>query len=706
MNSRLCIIACTTLAPEISHLLQSGSYPDVKLLSYPSFCVGGRVTNELINQLIGEDNKQYSKILVVVSTCAGLTNWTNQLNKKIEVIRLEQCFEIILNLPTIYHFIKQGYYLVSNGWLRNYHHHVREWGFEKDSAKKFFRESIKKILFLDTQLPGDYQQNLHALSSYMGLSYDILPIGMNHLQRFIDSIVYEWRNEEQRKIQNDRISALARESADFHLVFNLLRNLLICTEEDVIVKELTNLLNILFAPKAIDFHPYNRSDQSFLDLANPEVDEFGSSNSIRIKIHHQEDILGFFDVIKVQFPSFIEQYKPMAKLVSLIGGLAISNARKFGELEQTRKALTISEEHFRTIFEQAPLGIALINSLNGQILTLNSKFASIAGRTEDELRSIDWMSITHPDDIQEDLDNMSDLNTGKINGFQMNKRYLKPDGAVVWINMTIAPVKVEYNSNPFHLCMIEDISIRKEAEILLKASEANLKELNNAKDKFFSVLSHDLKSPFTSIVSLAGLMSSNEYDLPVDEMRQLSGALHRTAQSTHLLLEDLLEWARLQRNAMPFNPGKINLGRFFERFRELVEEIAEQKSVDIEINYLIDLEIIADEYMLKSILRNLVTNAIKFTKPGGKIAITAKEEFKDQVLFIVQDNGIGMTQALINDLFTIGKQVSRPGTGNEPSSGLGLIVCKEFVEKHKGRIWVESEVGVGSKFYFTINHTQ
>ncbi|MBT3749633.1 MAG: PAS domain S-box protein, partial [Bacteroidetes bacterium] len=130
-----------------------------------------------------------------------------------------------------------------------------------------------------------------------------------------------------------------------------------------------------------------------------------------------------------------------------------------------------AEKRFKTIFEEAPLGVALIDSLTGFIYEVNQKFADIAGRTRQEMATIDWISITHPDDVQEDLENMALLNAGEISGFNMNKRYVQPDGTFVWINMTIAPVFVEDKTQPRHLCMIEDITERKKMEESLKKSE-------------------------------------------------------------------------------------------------------------------------------------------------------------------------------------------------------------------------------------------
>ncbi|MHB1035423.1 MAG: PAS domain S-box protein [Pirellulales bacterium] len=154
--------------------------------------------------------------------------------------------------------------------------------------------------------------------------------------------------------------------------------------------------------------------------------------------------------------------------------------RDITDRKRTEETLRESEERFRTIFEEAPMGVALIDSLTGRICEVNPRFADIAGRTREEMATIDWMSITHPDDVQEDLDNMALLNAGKIPGFSMNKRYRRPDGSYVWIHMTIAPMSVKDKSHPRHLCMIEDITDRKRAEEALRKNEAMLSCILNS----------------------------------------------------------------------------------------------------------------------------------------------------------------------------------------------------------------------------------
>lgn len=177
--------------------------------------------------------------------------------------------------------------------------------------------------------------------------------------------------------------------------------------------------------------------------------------------------------------------------------------------------------------------------------------------------------------------------------------------------------------------------------------------------------------------------------------------MNKSIQSTFNLLENLLEWSRLQQGIIPFNPKLIRLKTDFRIFDESILEMASKKSITLNENIACE-EVTADLNMLGSILRNLVTNSIKFTREGGFVEVHISENEDRIILFKVIDNGIGMKQETVNQLFSIDTHISRPGTNNEPSSGLGLVIVKEFVIRHGGTIWVESEVEKGSTFFFTV----
>jgi signal transduction histidine kinase len=228
-----------------------------------------------------------------------------------------------------------------------------------------------------------------------------------------------------------------------------------------------------------------------------------------------------------------------------------------------------------------------------------------------------------------------------------------------------------------------------------------LKNLNLSKDRFISVLAHDLKSPFNSLLGFSELLSERITELKKDEIENFARQIHSSAEITYTLLEELLLWARVQTDHFPFNPQKINLLELGSRLIEDHGLMADRKKIiitnEIESNTIVR----ADELMLKTIIRNLLWNAIKFTNEGGLIRLKAGN-LKNKVVVSISDNGIGMTPIEVSDLFDISHIHSKSGTSNEKGTGLGLLLCKDLVKKHGGEIWVESSPGKGSQFSFTL----
>jgi len=370
--------------------------------------------------------------------------------------------------------------------------------------------------------------------------------------------------------------------------------------------------------------------------------------------------------------------------------------------KKAEEILLLSEKKFRTMFNESPFGIALIDSLNGRVYSVNPMFARISGREMEELVTIDWMSITHPDDIQKDLDNMAMLNAGLINKFQMEKRYIRSDGTIVWICMTIAPISTEDKSRPLHLCMIEDITFRKKAEQEIQSRNEELLKINIEKDKFFSIIAHDLRGPISGFLGLTELLSEKLSQLSADEVQQMTFLLKQSATNLFSLLGNLLEWSRMQRGLVSFEPKSYLLKTKLEESLNIVRSMADKKHITTHYELTEDIVVFADGNMLQGILRNLVSNAVKFSHTGGNVTVSAKPVSDQWIKISVKDEGIGMNQHLIDNLFHLNKETNRKGTDGEYSTGLGLILCKEFIEKHGGQLYIESKEGAGSIISFTL----
>lgn len=235
----------------------------------------------------------------------------------------------------------------------------------------------------------------------------------------------------------------------------------------------------------------------------------------------------------------------------------------------------------------------------------------------------------------------------------------------------------------------------------LSRSEQQLKELNASKDTFFSIISHDLRSPFSVVLGISRLLSDDATAMPRSEVREFSANLHQAARRVYTLLENLLEWARLHSGRMPFHPEPLRLHGVVEETADLLLPNAAAKDIEVVLDVPKALVVTADAHMLQAVLRNLLSNAIKFTPAGGRVTVEATGT-DEEVVISVQDSGVGLSQEAQRELFRIDARSRSAGTAHEEGSGLGLILCKEMVERHGGRINVESTLGEGACFQFTM----
>jgi signal transduction histidine kinase len=248
---------------------------------------------------------------------------------------------------------------------------------------------------------------------------------------------------------------------------------------------------------------------------------------------------------------------------------------------------------------------------------------------------------------------------------------------------------------------LSKITERLETKQALEESERLLFQLNADKDRFIAILGHDLKNPFSNILGLSEILSDEIESLNKEEIKDIADHINKSAQITNKLLEDLLMWARMQKGTIPFNPQKLSFKDICRDTLEILNPNAKAKNIAINYSSADHINVFADNDLLKTVLRNLISNAIKFTNFGGAININAEQK-DSNVTISVSDNGIGIAHDELLKLFDISEVITTKGTAKETGTGLGLLLCKEFVEKHGGKIWVESEVGKGSDFKFTL----
>lgn len=235
----------------------------------------------------------------------------------------------------------------------------------------------------------------------------------------------------------------------------------------------------------------------------------------------------------------------------------------------------------------------------------------------------------------------------------------------------------------------------------LEKSEKQLQQANADKDKFFTIIAHDLKSPFNGLLGLTTLISENFDELPPQEMKNLLLELKNSAANVYALVEGLLSWSQIQTGKISYKKEKTDLSEISANVEKQFITSAKNKNISFKQQVEKNTFVIADKESISTVLRNLVSNALKYTNPGGNITISAKQK-NNHIEVSVDDNGVGIDDTKLNKLFSISEKISEPGTGNEKGTGLGLILCKEFVEKNDGKIRAESEPGKGSRFIFTL----
>lgn len=257
---------------------------------------------------------------------------------------------------------------------------------------------------------------------------------------------------------------------------------------------------------------------------------------------------------------------------------------------------------------------------------------------------------------------------------------------------------VDYVTKPFNSA---ELIARIKTHIRLRKAEANLRESNHAKDKFFSIIARDLRNPFTNVIDSVNYIIQNDNSITNTDTKKHLKQIADAAGEGFSILENLLEWSQSQTGKIRYNPKILSINELIDEMIMVFKNDAKKKDILLYKFIYRELSAYADKDMIKTVLRNLTSNAIKYTERGGEVTISA-EEMDDYIEIAVVDTGIGIAHDRIPKLFRIDETHITAGTSNEKGTGLGLLLCKELIEKNKGKIFVESTVGEGSKFKFTI----
>jgi len=402
----------------------------------------------------------------------------------------------------------------------------------------------------------------------------------------------------------------------------------------------------------------------------------------------------------------------MANALKLIHELdAVKNEREIQnealmlhqvELEMQNKELSFAKEKTETdakkyaeLYDFAPSGYFTL-SKDGTITEVNFSGATMLGKDRSQLKDNRFGFFVSNDTLP-----IFNLFLDKVFSSKAN----------VSCDVTLSfrenlPMYVHFTgvvSENGEQCLVSMVDITTSMHLkALHESKENLQKVNAEKDKFFSIIAHDLRGHFNGFLGLTRILAEDLDTLTMREVQKMAENMQKSATNLYTLLENLLEWSQMQRGISTFEPESFLIVPIISKSINLVMDSANKKEIEICNNIPVDLEIFADKLMFALIIRNLTTNAVKFTRKGGNVTLAAKPGPGHSVEISIRDTGIGMNPQMVDDLFRLDVQTNRKGTENEPSSGLGLLLCKEFIEKHGGKLWVESEEGKGSIFYFAL----
>jgi len=369
------------------------------------------------------------------------------------------------------------------------------------------------------------------------------------------------------------------------------------------------------------------------------------------------------------------------------------------EKARFEKKLQEQEEKFRLIYENSPVPYHSLNTF-GDIIEVNPAWLKILGYSREEVIGENFSKFLINDQKELFLQKFEKFKSiGEIKDIQF--QLVCKEGKVLIVNFNGNTETNESGNFIKSHCVFNDITLQIKAENTIIQSENKLRELNATKDKFFSILAHDLKNPFNDIIGFSYLLSNNIYKYDLPKIEQFSNIIHQSAKLTFNLLENLLDWSRSQTGNLKFNPESFDMNELVLENLELFQSTAKNKNIKFfnEIDY--SIKVYADQNMIRTILRNLISNAIKFTNQGGFVRITSSLSNGFNTISVI-DNGVGMNYADQEKLFRIDTNITRQGTEKERGTGLGLILCKEFVERNGGKIGFESQPGKGSRYFFTV----
>lgn len=368
-------------------------------------------------------------------------------------------------------------------------------------------------------------------------------------------------------------------------------------------------------------------------------------------------------------------------------------------LKMRKEVQQQSEDRFERMANTAPVMI-WIADVEGLFSFVNKIWLDYTGHKVGDQLGMNWLKNVHPDDNDKLID-IYRVAFKSRKPFSAEFRFKGTNEKYQWMLIKGTPRLNDEDLFTGFIGSCVNINDQIENEEKIIAINAELTESNETKDKFFSIIAHDLRGPLSGLMQILDILSTSYESMKEDEKIEIIDQAAKSSNSTFALIENLLEWSRIKSGTFPYEPKNITLLALINSIGNLYSQNFKNKGITFKVDVKPQAAVFADTKMTETILRNLISNAIKFTTQDGTVLVNSEAD-QDNTIIKVIDNGIGIKQNTLDNLFRIDVSHSTRGTADEPGTGLGLILCKELVEKQGGKIWVESKKDEGSTFYFTL----
>lgn len=592
-----------------------------------------------------------------------------------------------------------------------------------EAAKLIWTEFNIPIIFLTGYLDKEFVEKAKVSEPF---GYILKPFNERELFALIEIALYKFQTE--RKIL--RLNSLLKIARNISQSINveddsdkLIKN--VCkyftSSEDIfsawviLIDDLNNVTKIIDEGLGknlrqiesdlgrIEFPHWIRkvlTEKRILEVSNSDASKIGisfinsSEKLLSIRIDARNKIYGLLNLLMKDRDLASEELSLLDSISSDIA-FALSTIEMRQNAKITEDALVESEKRYIQFIKTTQNAIIIHRS--GRIIFANDACIQLfkASNENDLLNKniADFLLFLEKPDATQQNDEM------ELKNFLQEQKLIQLDGSIIDISISSSPI-VFQNLNSDQL-VIKDISDRIKSEEEIKRYSRELEESNASKDKFFSIISHDLRSPFQGLLGLANIVTEEFDDLSKEELKEFLANINRSSKNLFNLIENLLQWSRLQRKKIEIELTTNNLYSDIYYNVNLLKPNADAKNISINVNVDKEIDIYSDSNAFNSIVQNLISNAIKYTKRGGKIDITAQEN-DNFIEIIISDTGIGIPEEAIPILFRIDNQHSTQGTEKETGTGLGLVICKELIEMQGGKISVKSKKEIGSSFIFTL----